>query len=125
MRTNPPAKIELHANGLGAPTTDTVRQRAGELAQINGHAEVTGEDWRQAKIEVHGGHPQDRNDGEDEVIQSVSSRDMIAMDCGHRVQKYGDDTENAVEELVAEGLDEATHDQMLQASLREADEQVE
>ena len=122
----PSAKIALHSDGLGVPSPETVRQRAFELAKINGHGAITEEDWRQAKREVHGGHPHASNDGEDEMFPSASERDMIAINCGHRVQKVGDDTENAVEELVAEGMDEAAHDQMLQASLRdEAEEQFE
>ena len=122
----PSAKIALHSDGLGVPSPETVRQRAFELAKINGHESMTEEDWRQAKREVHGGHPHAFSDGEDEMIQSASERDMIAINCGHRAQKMGDDTENAVEELVAEGLDEAVHDRMLQASLRdEAEEQFE
>ncbi len=122
---NPVAKIILHADGLGVPSPDTVRQRAEELAKINGHPEPTEADWLQARAELHGGHPQDGSDGESETTQYVSERDMIATDRGHRAEKFADDTENAVEELVAEGLDEAEHDQMLQASMLEADDVIE
>ncbi|MEA3187905.1 MAG: hypothetical protein QOD99_1735 [Chthoniobacter sp.] len=121
----PSAKILVHSEGLGVPSAETVRERAAELAKINGHAEITDNDWQQAKIELHGGHSEASSDGDNEQIQSVSERDMIATDHGHRVHKMGDDTENAVEELFAEGLDEAVHDQMLQASQAEADEQAE
>jgi hypothetical protein len=109
----PVAKILLHSDGLGVPSPETVRQRASELSRINGHSSVTQNDWQQAKREVHGGHS--NGDGEDAMPESASERDMIATDHGHRAGKFIDDTEHAVEELVAEGLDEAMHDQMLKA----------
>ncbi len=118
MRRTHPAKIVLHADGLGVPSPETVRQRAWEISKINGHEHVTDEDWMQAKREVHGGIAAS-SDGDDEMIESASERDMVATDCGHRVQKIFDDTENAIEELVAEGLDEAAHDQMLQAAMQD------
>ena len=115
------AKIALHGTGLGVPSPETVRQRARELSHINGHSKITEEDWRQAKREVHGGHP--NGDGIDGMLESASERDMIATDHGHRAPKFGDDTEHAIEELVAEGLDEAVHDQMLEASVRDEAEE--
>jgi hypothetical protein len=123
MRAHHPqsAKIMQHASGLGAPTPDQVRQRALELALIAGHDEITDADWRDAKRELHGGHGSPNADDETEMSSLVSERDMVVTDLGHHVENMGmEDTENVVEELIAEGMDEAVHEQMLAA--RQADD---
>ena|ERR1043166_5505906 len=114
----PSAKIVLHETGLGTPSPETVRERAVELARIDGRAQYNDQDWERAKIEVHGGHPMLLgHNGESEMIESVSERDMMVVDHGRHVQNVQiDEAENAIEELIAEGLDEAVHDQMLAAA---------
>ena len=113
------AKIIQHSAGLGAPTADTVRQRARELAQIDGREEFNDEDWRVAKREVHGGHETNDTNGEMNMAALVSEHDMVACSIGHHVENVGlEDQDNVVEELIAEGMDEAVHEQML-ASRRE------
>lgn len=112
------AKILQHDIGLGAPTPDLVRQRAHEIAIIEGHREVGREDWEAAKRELHGGHDFSDN-GDADMAVSVSGRDMVAGSVGRHVPNMRDDTEHAVEELIAEGMDEAEHEQMLQARLAE------
>ena len=59
------AKILVHSNGLGVPSTDLVRQRAIELAQIDGRTEYNEQDWQHAKQELHGGHEYSWDDDED------------------------------------------------------------
>ena len=111
-----PAKIIHHSEGLGAPSADTVRQRAQELALINGRAEYTEDDWRDAKRELHGGHEPNDTNGEMEVELLISGRDMITSSLGHHVENMAmDDQENVAEELIAEGMDEAVHERMLAA----------
>jgi len=111
------AKIVNHDSGMGAPDNDTVRRRASELAQIDGRPKFTEQDWKQAKRELHGGQsPEIDNDGE-AFFETVSERDMISSDAGHRVENVPmEDADNIVEELVTEGMDEAVHEQMLEAS---------
>jgi hypothetical protein len=124
MKNHPPqqAKILSHASGLGAPYTDLVRQRARELARIDGRPEPNERDWRQAKIELHGGHPTN-GDGDDEMSVAVSERDMVAGGMGRQAPRYGGEGNGSLgEELVAEGLDEAVHEQMLEARLLDAEE---
>ena len=117
------AKIMQHAEGLGAPNADQVRRRAEELALLNGHREFTEEDWRAAKRELHGGHGHTNSQDEAEMVALVSERDMIVTDLGHHVENIGmEDADNVVEELIAEGMDEAVHEQML-AARRERDEE--
>jgi hypothetical protein len=116
-------KIALHERGLGVPSPETVRERAMELARIEGRARFNGLDWERAKVEVHGGHPMMlTNDGDAEMIESVSGRDMIMIDHGHHVQNVQfEQADDVIEELVAEGLDEAVHDQMLAAAEMQAE----
>ena len=111
-----PAKIIQHSQGLGAPSADTVRQRARELATIDGREEFNEGDWVQAKRELHGGHESNDTDGEMEMASIVSGHDMVAGSLGHHVENMGlDDKNNMAEELIAEGMDEAVHEQMLAA----------
>jgi hypothetical protein len=124
------AKIIQHAAGLGAPTASQVRRRALELALIAGRSEFNNEDWRQAKRELHGGHEQSGSNDEVEMSAMVSEHDMVMADVGHHIENVGmEDAENMVEELIAEGMDEAVHEQMLAArrevDLEEADEEEE
>ena len=124
MSTHHPrsAKIMQHAEGLGAPNAEQVRQRASELAIIAGRAEFSDEDWREAKRELHGGHGHTISEDEAEMVTLVSERDMIVTDLGHHVENIGmEDADNVQEELIAEGMDEAVHEQMLAARLAEDD----
>ncbi len=112
----PYAKIVVHATGMGVPSPDMVRQRARELAQIDGRAEYNDADWQHAKQELHGGHQSSWDDEEDRMEQSISERDMTATDSGHHTENLVGGEDNVLEELVAEGMDEAVHDRMLEAS---------
>ena len=119
------AKIIQHAEGLGAPNADQVRQRAHELAIIGGRTRFNDEDWREAKRELHGGHAEPTDEGEMEMAAIVSGHDMVAGSLGHHVENRTSDEQDCVgEELIAEGMDEAVHDQMLM-SRREAVEEDE
>lgn len=125
MRSHHPqqAKILSHADGLGTPHTDLVRERASEIAQIDGRLAPNQQDWRKAKIELHGGHSFNTDNDEDEMAVAASERDMIAGGLGHQTPRHGFDGEDhVIEELVAEGIDEAVHEQMLEASRRDRDE---
>lgn len=113
------AKILRHTEGLGVPTPDIVRQRAMEIALIDGRRTFSEQDWQQAKLELHGGCDALSEEG-DEMSELVSGRDMIAGSVGHHTENEGlEDAQNVVEELVTEGMDEAVHDQMLEASKQE------
>ena len=116
-----PAKIIQHSEGLGVPSTEMVRQRAQELARINGREEFNDDDWREAKRELHGGHEPNDTNGDMNMIAAVSEHDMVVCSMGRHVENVGlEDQENMVEELVAEGMDEAVHEQMLAARREEA-----
>lgn len=118
------AKIINHSEGLGMPCAETVRQRARELAQIDGREEFNEADWREAKKELHGGHEANDTNGEMDLSEMISGHDMVASSLGHHVANVGmDDQENLAEELIAEGMDEAVHERML-AARQEADEEA-
>jgi hypothetical protein len=121
------AKIIHHSTGMGTPDVLTVRQRAEELARIDGRQQFNETDWHQAKRELHGGHETNDTNGNMDAAALVSERDMIATSTGHQVENMGlEDQENVLEELIAEGMDEAVHEQMLAARREEeTDEDLE
>jgi hypothetical protein len=126
MRRPTSAKIIQHSEGLGTPNSDTVRKRAAEIAMINGRSEFSEEDWREAKRELHGGHGLSDTNGEYEMGAMVSEHDMVIGSLGHHAENLRpDDTENVLEELIAEGMDEAVHEQMLASRRAEAEEDIE
>jgi hypothetical protein len=110
------AKIVRHAEGLGVPTPEIVRQRALEIAAIEGRAAFTEQDWQQARIELHGGSNGLSPDDLEEMAQFVSERDMVAGSTGHHTENLVPEDVDVGEELVSEGMDEAVHDRMLEAS---------
>jgi hypothetical protein len=125
MKPNP-AKIIQHSQGLGVPSTEVVRQRAFELARIDGRTDYNERDWYEAKRELHGGNEVLANDNAAEMAAMVSEHDMVISDVGHRVETFGPDgAESMGEELVAEGMEEAVHDQMLAAARGEEREEEE
>ena len=110
------AKILQHDEGMGVPTADLVRHRALEIAKIDGRNSFNEQDWQQAKLELHGGNLPAESDGEDEMT-FASVHDMVPGTMGHHTVNHGlEDAQNVVEELVSEGMDEAVHDRMLEAS---------
>ena len=121
------AKIIQHDAGLGTPDSDTVRKRAQEIALINGRKEFSEEDWRTAKRELHGGHESNDTNGEMEMSALISEHDMVIGSIGHHsANMMPEDNENVSEELIAEGMDEAVHEQMLASRMEdEAEEEDE
>src|ERR1700677_1701795 len=116
MNHVPTAKIISHDEGMGLPTTDLVRQRAVEIAKIDGRNAYKHKDWEEAKLELHGSIIP-LNEDEEEISESFSERDMVPGSLGHHTENSAlEDAGNVVEELVSEGMEEAVHDQMLEAS---------
>lgn len=105
---------------MGLPNAESVRRRAEELARIDGRSEYNDGDWRDAKRELHGGHEENSNNGHAAVSKLVSEHDMTTSDIGHHVENMRmEDSDNLAEELIAEGMDEAVHEQMLAARSEE------
>ena len=131
MKTNPLKQGVLTENsaGIAAVTQEMVRERAVELALINGHStqEISTSDWEQAKRELTG---EPEMDPEQAVLESApeSERwDPVAGSTGHKVQEAfseeeDDDGRSDSAQLVQQGIDEAEHDQMFQAAKSQAEE---
>jgi len=129
MKSNgPQGKILQHSNGLGAPDPAAVRRRAEEIAEIDGRERPNQQDWDAAKRELHGGHGyihENSNGGED-MVYSVREGDVVAGSLGHHIENLSlEGTENVGEELIAEGMDEAVHEQMLESRRYENDRDSE
>jgi hypothetical protein len=121
-------KILRHDAGMGTPTAEEVWQRAAELALIEGRDAPTEQDWKRAFMELHGGHHDLSQHGEngDEMLGAITETDSVAPTLGRHIHQADvDGGENVGEELIAEGLEEAVHDQMLEAQRQLRAEDVE
>jgi hypothetical protein len=123
----PMAKILVHGDGLGVPNAELVRKRAEEIASINGRKQFNEIDWQQARVELHGAHgPDGQMSDEFSTTAMVSEADMLAVDVGHHAERMKlDDERNLVEELWAEGMEEAEHDRMLASRAEQEPEEEE
>jgi hypothetical protein len=125
--SEPAGKISVHGNGLGAPTTEQVEARAREIALIDERdpEEFTDADWNQARRELLGeidGRPPEEDD---KNIKMEQEWEVTPDDHGRRVPRPGvsDNEETVGEHLVADGIEEASHDQMLEARREELEQE--
>jgi len=124
----PPGKISEHGHGIGAPSPEEVERRAREIAMIDERnpEEFTEADWAQARHELMGEEnnvPPEETPDNAEMTEEWS---VIASSKGHRIPRPGTEEEETVgEHLVIEGIEEATHDQMLEARREERDQEGE
>ncbi len=128
MNTNPlqEGAFIIHGTGIGAITPDMVRNRANELAIINGRQphESTQSDWDEAMRELTGGN---ELDPQQVLLESAPESDRwnpIPGSVGHEaLVSFGDnideDGRSASERLFEEGVEEAAHDQMLEATCKD------
>jgi hypothetical protein len=124
MNTNPlqEGAIIIHGIGIGTVTRGMVRERAIELAVINGRQahEASKQDLDEARRELTGGTADPRQ----ELLESVPESERwepVPGSKGHEVPASFNDEEDdegrsASERLFEEGVEEAGHDQMLQAA---------
>lgn len=117
-------RIEEGGAGIGAPTPEEVEQRARELAKMAGRLKANKADRDQAQGELTG--EMSRYYSEEDAFTSWANRPDAT---GHRV-----DTESTAEEqidrsvgeeLIVEGVEEALHDEMREASRRDDEEEEE
>ena len=125
MKKNPLKDGVLTENsaGLGTVTRQMVRERAVELAVINGRTaqEVSKSDWEQAKRELTDDSDVDTNETALESAPESERWDPVHGSTGHKVTaapSADEDEEGRSdnERLVDEGIAGAEHDQMLKAS---------
>lgn len=115
--------ITANGAGVGTVTRAMVRERAVELAIINGRpaSEVSPTDWNQAKRELTGGSDTEPNDVILESAPESERWDPVHGSTGQKAHESGSDDEDDdgrsdSARLVEEGVAEAEHDQMLQAA---------
>jgi hypothetical protein len=119
-------KISLHGNGVGAPSPEEVEKRAREIAMIDERNpdEFTDADWAQARRELLGVENNTPPEETADNAQLVDEWDMIAASKGHRSPRPGVEEEETVgEHCVIDGLEEAMHDQMLEARREELEQE--
>jgi hypothetical protein len=128
MKTNPLKRGVLteHSAGIGSVSRKMARERAIELAVINGRSarDVSKSDWEQANRELTGDSNTDSNATVLESAPESERWDPVPGSTGHKVPAAPSDDEDDEgrsdsERLIEEGIAGAEHDQMLQAT-REA-----
>ena len=109
--------------GLGTVTHKMVRERAVELAVINGRSaqDVSKSDWEQAKRELTGEPDMDPKEAILESAPESERWDPVPGSTGHKVpvaasEDEDDEGRSDNERLVEEGIAGAEHDQMRQAT---------
>jgi hypothetical protein len=125
MKTNPLKEGALTENsaGIGTVTRKMVRERAFELAAINGRSahESAKSDWEQAKRELTGSSNMDSKEAVLELVPESERWDPVHGSTGHKVLAASSEDEDEEgrsdnERLVDEGAGEAEHDQRRQAA---------
>ena len=106
------------------PSPDAVEKRAREIAMIaeRDPDEFTDADWEQARRELLGAQPITAPEETEENAEVVEEWNVVASSMGHRAPRV-EDEENVGEQLVSDGIEEAVHDQMLEARKEELDQE--
>ena len=129
MKTNPLKQGALTENsaGLGTVTRKMVRERAVELACIDGRKaqDVSKADWELAKRELTGEPGVDPQDAAMDAVPESERWDPVPGSTGQKVPVAAsadedDEGRSDQERLVDEGVAEAALDQSLQATRRAA-----
>jgi hypothetical protein len=109
-------KISVHGDGVGVPSPEAVERRAREIALIaeRDPDEFTDADWDQARRELLGFSGPIAPEETEENAEVVEEWNVVASSTGHRAPRM-EEEENLGEQLVADGIEEAAHDQMLEA----------
>ena len=117
------AALIINSTGIGTVTRKMVRERATELALINGRSvqDVSVADWEQAKRELTGEPDLDPKEALLEAAPESERWDPLPGSTGHiipvaSIDGEDDDGRSVGEKLIDEGVQEAEHDQMLQAA---------
>jgi len=127
MKNNPLKQGVLteNAEGIGTVSRKMVRERAVEIAVINGRSaqEASKSDWDQAKLELTGEADIDPQEAILESAPEAERWDPVPGSTGHKAPETASEDEDDEGQsdstmLVEEGIGEAEHDQRLQAARR-------
>jgi hypothetical protein len=124
MKKNPLNKgiIMENAAGIGTVTPAMVEARARELAAINGRSQPSEADYQQAKRELTGEEDTDPQDeSSEETVPESDGWDPMPGSTGRQAaESLGEDEDaegrSESAQMFEEGISEAEHDQMRQAS---------
>jgi hypothetical protein len=115
--------IIIHSSAVGTVTRKMVRERAVELAMIDGRSaqEVSKSDWDVAKRELTGGADLDPQQMALESAPESERWDPLPGSTGHEIPVTSidgedDDGKSLGEKLIDEGTREADHDQRLKSA---------
>ena len=110
-------KVEVHGKGVSGFSQDDIDRRAEELARIDNRPVATDDDRARALNEFRDRNLPDAVNEDAESMQSMSRDPSDPMvDRGRQVPEYGgEDEKAALEHLALEGVEEAQHEQMLEA----------
>ena len=125
MKNNPlkVGDIAVNASGIGMVNSEMLRKRAAELAVINGRSanNILESDWSQAKRELTGQPAMDPKEAALESVPESERWDPVPGSQGEKVstnqsEDEDDEGRSDQERLTEEGIDDAEHDQMIQAT---------
>ena len=131
MKIDPPneSALIINSTGIGTVTHKMVRERAVELAVIDGRTaqEVSKSDWEQAKRELTGGSDMDPKETLLESVPESERWEPVSDSTGHivtvpSIDGEDDEGRSVNERLVEEGMLEAEHDQMIQSAKKQKQE---
>ena len=115
--------ISENSAGIGTVTPKMVRQRAAELAGIDGRPvqDVSNSECEEARRELTGEPDTDPREGALESAPESERWDPVLGSTGHKVpvppgEDEDDEGRSDNERLVEEGMAEAEHDRMVQAA---------
>jgi hypothetical protein len=112
-------KVSAAQTDLGVPTPELVERRAREIALIDGRNpdEFTDSDWEQARLELTGMQGSGSLEEPGEIAASLSERGSIPGETGGRAPRVMPKDEALLDErLTSRGVEEAAHDQMVEAA---------
>lgn len=104
---------------LTVPTPEAVTKRAREIALIHerNSDKFTEADWEQARRELTGVDASASSDDPTEMAESLSERGSVPGESGSQTPRVAPRDEELFDErLVSRGVDEAAHDQMVEAA---------
>jgi hypothetical protein len=104
---------------LGVPTPEMVKQRAREIALVDERNpdQFTDADWEQARAELTGVEGSALPDDATDIAASLSERGSIPGESGREIPRVAPKDEALLDErLATRGVEEAAHDQMVEAA---------
>ena len=109
-------KRNTHGGGRGVPDVETLVRRAEELARIDGRTEPNARDFIQARQELTtiGSVTASPEAGE---LENLTAWDTPLKAAGTQIAAHSSEDESRIaEKLTEEGIEEADHDQRLNAT---------